>query len=437
MEAKISLKEDLTLQWETFLNRCTVHGFKNIKENKARFFKTMWLILFLLSSAFCFYLIVSSINSYLNFEVITKIKINQQNSIDFPIIKMCDTNTYSTRYAKKLIDSYFNESGINSPFNMTSASEGYMRGRINILRDLVKKKNIHLSIEEKKKLGIELNQMFISGSYGNVEISAENFTWKYENNEGNCYVFNSGLDSNGSEIPVLSSTQSGPSYGFRLELLLPPSDFYYLDISNGLRMYVGDSSMEFSEYEYIVLSPGSMAYIGIEKTVSKALPYPHSDCNPDFDYSQKNCIKNCYSLSLSEVCNCSVQNCLTYEQILCEHKFHDKFYSKLFRNDTCSQKCVPSCKRTVYELTSSSFNYPSNNYAKNMIDNKDYLFRNQNYSIDFNHLKENLIGLIVYWKNLEYVSIVETPTTTVLGLIANVGGFLGKILLPTFLFNNI
>jgi hypothetical protein len=80
----------------------------------------------------------------------------------------------------------------------------------------------------------------------------------------------------------------------------------------------------------------------------------------------------------------------------------------------------------VYELTSSSFDYPSNNYAKNMIDNKDYLFRNQNYSIDFNHLKENLIGILVFWENLEYTLIEESPTTPALDLIADIGGILGE-----------
>jgi hypothetical protein len=69
--------------------------------------------------------------------------------------------------------------------------------------------------------------------------------------------------------------------------------------------------------------------------------------------------------------------------------------------------------------------FPSENYATNMIDNRAYVFKNQNYSIDSDYLKKNLIALLVYWKNLEYTFIEETPTTTELDLIANVGGILG------------
>jgi hypothetical protein len=89
-------------------------------------------------------------------------------------------------------------------------------------------------------------------------------------------------------------------------------------------------------------------------------------------------------------------------------------------------KCVANCKRTVFELSASNFQYPSENYAKNLYDNRGLLFKNQNYSVDIEYLNNNLIGLILFWKNLEYTLIEETPTTTELSLISNVGGLLGK-----------
>jgi hypothetical protein len=200
----------------------------------------------------------------------------------------------------------------------------------------------------------------------------------------------------------------------------------------GMRVFIGDSSMEFSEYEYVGLPPGFLTNIGMKKTVSTALSKPFSDCNSDPEYSQPGCIENCYSLSFPRYCNCSIQNCLTLEQIKCVHKFHDIFYHDLFPNDDCSKKCVASCERTVYELTTSSFVFPSENYATNIIDNRAYVFKNQNYSIDSDYLKKNLIALLVYWKNLEYTFIEETPTTTELNLIANVGGILGGQLILNF-----
>jgi hypothetical protein len=109
----------LKLHWEEFVDRCSTHGIIGIYKNKAYFFKLMWLILFLGSSAFCFYLIVKSIDSYLKFEITTKIKITPQVPINFPIVKICDINRYSTEYAKKLFSGFFNSSGLTSPFNIS------------------------------------------------------------------------------------------------------------------------------------------------------------------------------------------------------------------------------------------------------------------------------------------------------------------------------
>jgi hypothetical protein len=371
---------------------------------------------------------VRSISDYLKFRVTTNIQIKPQNPIDFPIVKICDVNMYSSEYGKMLIKEFFSSIGILSPFNITTTKKKYMRSQVNFLRDLVRKNNVNLSGAEKKKLSIEFRRVFMSGSLGNEEFSSENFTWGYDDDYStSCYTFNSGVDSNGSKTPVIKSTQSGIKYSFRLELLLPPPDNYFLDLSNGVRIFVGDSSMEASEYEFVGLSSRSLINVGIKKTVSRALPYPYSDCNPDPGYSQTGCIYDCYELIFTQYCNCSVNDCFSFGQVQCEHEFHDKFFNEIFPTDACSMRCASSCERTVYELSTSSFAYPSDNYAKNLYDNRDVLFKNQNYSISLNHLKNNMIGLLLYWKNLEYTLIEETPSTTELDLIANVGGLLGKI----------
>jgi hypothetical protein len=63
-----------------------------------------------------------------------------------------------------------------------------------------------------------------------------------------------------------------------------------------------------------------------------------------------------------------------------------------------------------------------------MLNNKESVFKNLNYSIDIDYLKKNMISINVFWKKIEYTLIEESPTTTELDLIANVGGILGNIL---------
>jgi hypothetical protein len=426
IEAKQSLREQLKDHCDEFLGRSTINGLINIRNNPL-LLKLIWLILFLGSTAFCFFLIVSTVSSYLQFEVITKIKIKQKIPIDFPIVKICDVNSFSTEYAKRVINEHFNASGIQNPFDATNSNKKYMRSAINFLRDLLKHKIIRLSQSEKKKLGMDFSELLVSCNFGNEECTAANFTWKYDNTDGNCYIFNSGVSSNGSKISTLSSTQSGISNGFRLEVLLPQPELYYMDMVYGLRLYVGDSTMEDSEYEYVGLCAGLLSNIGIKKTVSKALSTPYSDCNLDASYSQDNCIQTCYNTAVLKNCNCSQLTCFSLEQVTCEHNYHDKFYRELFSFDACSMSCVPSCKRTVYDLSTSDYVYPSDNYANNLLAYKASAFKNQNISsINIDYLRKNLIALTLYWKNLEYTLIEESATTTELELISNVGGLLGK-----------
>ena len=57
---------------ESLLNT-TAHGLPQIVRNQSIFLKIIWLILFLASSAYCSYLIVTSFKSYFEYNVITQI----------------------------------------------------------------------------------------------------------------------------------------------------------------------------------------------------------------------------------------------------------------------------------------------------------------------------------------------------------------------------
>jgi hypothetical protein len=428
IESKISMREELRLYWEEFVCNSTTHGLINIQHNKTRFFKLMWLMLFLGAFAFCFLLIVKSIDAYLKFEVTTKIRILPKIPMDFPIIKICDANPFSTNYAKTKINEYLNVSGIESPFNLSTSNLKDMKNVLESLIDFLEVKNFHLNDSDKRKLSTELSAVMISCSFGGVPCSADNFTWKHDYNFMiDCYVFNSGEDVNGSQASFISSSQRGILNGFEIELLLPRADDYYLDRANGIRIFIGDSSMEDKEYEEVDVDPGSKMIIGLKKTVSKALPYPYSSCNPDPSHWQYQCIDKCFNSKSYTKCNCSFfDDCFTLEQFKCARGLFYEFHRELILEDECSMKCVSRCELSFYDLSTSSLDYPSTNYAKNLIDNKNIVFKNFDYPIDLDHLKENMIAINVYFKNLEYTLIEESPTTSELDLIANVGGLMGE-----------
>jgi hypothetical protein len=169
--------------------------------------------------------------------------------------------------------------------------------------------------------------------------------------------------------------------------------------------------------------------IQLKKVKSKSLPLPYSNCNPNLAHRHVSCVLHCYYRALLAECGCQYAGepmCRSLQQMTCDTKFYARFIEELYATDECSMKCAPRCERTFYELSTSFLKFPSENYAKNLIKNKDVLFENFDYSFGIEHLKQNMLSIHIYWKNLEYTLIEEKPSTTIIDLISNIGGILGK-----------
>ena len=57
---------------------------RNILRHRIVFFKALWFVAFLISSCFCGYLIFLSVQSFLDFEVVSKISVNNELPAVFP-----------------------------------------------------------------------------------------------------------------------------------------------------------------------------------------------------------------------------------------------------------------------------------------------------------------------------------------------------------------
>jgi hypothetical protein len=187
--------------------------------------------------------------------------------------------------------------------------------------------------------------------------------------------------------------------------------------------------MNISEYEEINVPVASRAIIGLKKTQSKSLSTPQSRCLTDPNYKKFTCLDDCYALALKKKCGCSTKGlpeCKTAEQIACDFGFYVVYYSEEYAQDECKLNCVDECERTYYELSTSYVSYPSENYLEDLMNNRDILFGKLNRSVSLEQLRKSLVSVNVFWKNLEYTLIEEKETLTLLGLISNIGGLLGK-----------
>lgn len=68
------------------ISESTIHGLPNLIKTNNNFFKTIWLSAFLITIFACMYMIKNNFNSYLNYEVITKIDLIYEQPAKFPTI---------------------------------------------------------------------------------------------------------------------------------------------------------------------------------------------------------------------------------------------------------------------------------------------------------------------------------------------------------------
>ena len=77
----------------------TIHALPNILRTKYTFLKMFWLFIFLLLSSLCFTLIINNIQTFFQYETVTKTTVNYQVSTEFPTVTICNQNPFVSEQA--------------------------------------------------------------------------------------------------------------------------------------------------------------------------------------------------------------------------------------------------------------------------------------------------------------------------------------------------
>ena len=108
------------------LESSSVHALPNIIRNRFYPVKIMWVICFFGSSIGCAMFISKSISDYLNYDVITNIKIDYVNKLKFPMITICNTNIQKTKNISNMLNDTIIYCNFNSfPCNIENDFEFY------------------------------------------------------------------------------------------------------------------------------------------------------------------------------------------------------------------------------------------------------------------------------------------------------------------------
>lgn len=148
----------------------------------------------------------------------------------------------------------------------------------------------------------------------------------------------------------------------------------------------------------------------------------------------------CFQYFVYKECNCfdhesfwyfdDVQVCHTDDQIKCVDKIHRNISSSMILNEKCYPWCPVECDIVYFSSTISTSPYPPNNFYLNELRDDDKIItKYSNISlISDQKLKQSVLKVSIYYDSLSYSVVSQSPTMTIVDLLASLGGVLGLFL---------
>ena len=352
----------------------TSHGLPSVFRTDKICLKLMWLSLFIFGTSFGIYTVKKTIETYLNYEIVTNIQVINEIPTAFPAVTFyfLKNNRYGL-LNNSIVKCFFNKIRCNSS-------------------------DFHLNQD---------NQGFTS------------FTFKNKTSylEGSIYGLD--LKLNLENIPINTKAFFNDSDGIRIIIHNSSYDPTY---------YGGGATNGFN------VAPGFNYLISIKRTFSYKLGLPYNNCLKDvksidsydsdvfryiikstnYSYRQTNCFNYCMGRELYKSMNIS-NKIDHFANVLTEYESKKsdliKEYFGLVKNgitSICGNDCPLECDSIEYE-TSLSFN-------KFITNNSD-----------------NLVNFNLFYTSLDYTMIDQIGKMDGFDLISNIGGNLGLFIGISFL----
>ena len=437
----------------------TAHGYHNIYRSEHWPVRIMWILFFFLASILCGFMVYKSINDYLQFDVVTKIRDYSEVPANYPVITFCNINPLikntSDSLIKDFLDKEFNISYIEQDYylnqtisNTTSllsykvltSYEKLMSAKTSSIN---KAMDPAYGDENRKSLWYNLDQLLIYCKYNGKLCNQSDFAWLYMYDYGNCFQFNTGKD-----VPIKKSYVAGNKNGLYLELFGGEAEsFYSLQADSGIMVFIHNQTSKPVPSEGIRVNPGSLTTIILSKVFTHSEPSPYSDCKDlakhrfnrvfydailksNFSYTQKECFELCLQQSIIKKCLCynlrylklddNVLPCLNKTELECT----DKEYLSFIDNDideTCKDYCPLECDSEYFEYKISSSHFPTSKYKNILLVNPVIKSHSRQFSEE-DQLEPNVSAINIYYENLKYTLISESAKATVFDIFASVGG---------------
>jgi hypothetical protein len=413
------IKKEFIIKLKNMIDNSSIHGIPNVIRTELKLTKYIWIFFLILSTSYCIYQIKETISSFLEFETTSKIKIESNLMIEFPMITICNKNAFTTPKGR---DYFFKIIRENSFQDLNEAT-------------YIANAKLLLSNESKYEYYPSFENFVIGCRFSTKKCNYTDFDLDFNVDYGYCYKFNSG---NKSKIKQVN--QPGKYGGLVLTLNAESTNDNYSN-TNGIHLIINHHKNLVTSYHGIDISSGTENNIILRRYNINQLPYPYSDCRTEneiddstlvktlirmnFSYRQLDCYDLCFQKHYIDKCGCYL---LTYHQLnsntpcmntSCMHSAVKSYDKSVL--DNCSLSCPRQCKHEKFSFSIYSINYPSQ-YDFNR------LTKNSNESFNFEYYRDKLLKLNIYFEDLETVVISEISKTAPMDIFSNIGGTLGLFL---------
>ena len=413
------------------------HGLPNIVRTKNNLIKIIWSLAFLASLVYSFISIINMINDYLNYDVVVNMELVQDFDLEFPAVTVCNNNPFdfSNDLAVRTIESYLN--------NITNTKENYFSFKNNetITNSSCGEYLRQILIGSFPEFSFSLEKMLISCFYDQKRCTKDDFYPIRTSLFGMCYSFNYGKYYNGTQAPVRKLKRNGMFNGLKLELFVGAREYLPCWINeNAAIVVVHNRTIKPLFVEESIKAPIGMETNFVVKNLKvKKLPYPHSGCILDL-YSEnsftsssfKKTVKT-YGVYVQKWCllDCALELNFKNNAIKCLPTNYECLEDISNLSDfypDCINECPIECESSYFSLHPNFAKYPSYSYAEHLMLRDDIKSKFPYSDLTMAQLSDSVLSLNIYYESAIYQRITETPQTTSITLISNLGGNLGLFL---------
>ena len=255
-----------------------IDGLPNVFLSELLVFKIMWIVVFLCSSSFCFFLVHSSFVEYFKYEVTTNLRLMTESKSTFPTISFYNMNPLNTDYYVDLL----------KEANITTLDPQPYNNEILLEYQNKLKYGRYFNLTEKKAM-FDIEGFIISCTFQNKPCNMSNFRYLYNPWLLSCLQFNSGYDSNGNPVELLEADVGGRYNELTIEFYLGlPNPLVDKISERGVKIFMHNNT----EYPFknspspLVLTPGFGLSVTAQRTSYNQFneyPYVYSTCTVEND----------------------------------------------------------------------------------------------------------------------------------------------------------